>query len=50
MADTGTRDVVFDYCSVGATFSLAAGRMYARQEEEFYPALIKELDMRKEGR
>ena len=46
MADTQTRDVVFDYTTVGSTFSLSAGRMYARQVEEFYPALVKELDMR----
>jgi hypothetical protein len=46
MADTQTRDVQFDYCSVGSTFALSAGRMYARQSEEFYPALAKELDAR----
>lgn len=46
MADTHTRDVVFDYCSVGATFALSAGKMYAREPEEFYPALTKELDTR----
>jgi hypothetical protein len=50
MADTVTRDVVFDYCSVGSTFALSAGKMYARQPEEFYPALTKELDMRKKNR
>ena len=50
MVDTATRDVVFDYCSIGSTFALAAGRMYARQPEEFYPALVKELDLRKENR
>jgi hypothetical protein len=50
MADTTTRDVVFDYCSIGSTFALAAGRMYARQPDEFYPALVKELDLRKENR
>lgn len=46
MADTQTRDVQFDYCSVGSTFALSAGKMYARQTEEFYPALTKELDAR----
>lgn len=46
MADTQTRDVVFDYSYVGSTFSLSAGKMYARQPDEFSPALIKELDMR----
>lgn len=50
MADTQTRDVVFDYTSVGSTFALSAGKMYARAENEFYPALIKELDARIENR
>lgn len=50
MADTITRDVVFDYCSVGSTFALSAGKMYAREPEEFYPDLVKELDMRSENR
>ena len=50
MADTQTRDVVFDYSYVGSTFSLSAGKMYARKADEFSPALIKELDMRAANR
>jgi hypothetical protein len=46
MADTQTKSVVFDYSSVGDTFAVSAGKIYAREEHEFYPALSKELDMR----
>jgi hypothetical protein len=46
MADTQTKSVVFDYSTVESTFAISAGRLYTREPEEFYPALVKELDMR----
>lgn len=49
-ADTQTKNVIFDYSSIGDTFAISAGRIYARKEKEFYPALIKELDIREENR
>lgn len=50
MADTQTKSVVFDYSSVGDTFAISAGKIYAREADEFYPALTKELDMRRESK
>ena len=47
--DTMTESVVFDYVSVGSTFSVAGGTWYYRQEDEFYPALSKELNFRTRG-
>lgn len=47
--DTVTESVVFDYVSVGSTFSVAGGTWYYRQEDEFYPALSKELSFRTKG-
>ena len=50
MADTQNKSVAFDYCSVGDTHGIAAGKIYYREDEEFYPALKKELDSRKDLR
>ena len=50
MADTHNKSVVFDYCSVGDTHAVAAGKIFYREEDEFYPALTKELDARKDLR
>jgi len=47
--DTHTESVVFDYTDVGSTFSIAGGTWYYRQPNEFYPALEKELEFRKNG-
>ena len=47
--DTATESVVFDYTDVGSTFSISGGTWYYRQEDEFYPALSKELNFRQTG-
>ncbi len=47
--DTFTESVVFDYVSVGSTFSVAGGTWFYRNEDEYYPALTKELQFRSRG-
>lgn len=47
--DTHTESVVFDYVTVGSTFAIAGGTWYYRNEDEFYPALTKELGFRTHG-
>jgi len=47
VADTQNKSVVFDYSSVEDTFAISAGKIYSREPDEFYPALSKELDLRK---
>lgn len=42
--DTHTNSVVFDYVTVGRTFAIAGGTWFYRDESEFYPALMEELD------
>lgn len=44
--DTYTKSVVFDYCYVGDTFSVAGGTWYYREDQEYYPTLLNELSLR----
>jgi hypothetical protein len=48
--DTLHKSVVFDYCTVGDTLAVAAGKYFYREDAEFYPALRKELDARQNMR
>jgi hypothetical protein len=41
--DTENKRPLFDYVTVGDTFSMSGGVFYDRQPEEFYPALTREL-------
>ncbi len=41
--DTQTRDVVFDYTTVGTSLSISGGTWYYRNEDEYYPELREEL-------
>ena len=47
--DTQTESVAFDYTYVGDTFAVSGGTWYYREPGEFYPALEKELDFRRNG-
>lgn len=47
--DTFTESVVFDYVSVGSTFAIAGGTWFYRNDDEYYPALTKELQFRSRG-
>jgi len=47
--DTQTESVAFDYTYVGDTFAVSGGTWYYREPHEFYPALEKELDFRRNG-
>ncbi len=47
--DTWTESVVFEYIDVGPTFASVGGNYLERREDEFYPALSKELHFRKTG-
>jgi hypothetical protein len=47
--DTQTQNVVFDYTSVGDTFSISGGTWYYREFNEFYPGLENEIEFRKYG-
>ena len=47
--DTYTESVVFDYTDVGPTFAVSGGTWYYREEDEYYPALSKELNFRATG-
>lgn len=47
--DTDTESVAFDYTYVGDTMAVSGGTWYYRQQNEFYPALEKELDFRRNG-
>ena len=49
-ADTENKSVCFDYCSIGDTHAVAAGKFFFREEDEYYPALRKELDARRDMR
>lgn len=45
-ADTQHHDAVFDYCTIGDSHAVAAGKLFFREDGEYYPALQKELDDR----
>lgn len=47
--DTHTESVVFDYTDVGSTFAVSGGTWYYREQDEYYPALSKELNFRATG-
>lgn len=47
--DTYTESVVFEYVDVGATLASIGGTYLEREKDEFYPALLKELNFRKTG-